>query len=95
MCPKTLRMMVLIRETWTRAMLWRYAYRNIYLLKHIYLLNIHTKVIVVYHILNTKIEYFIIFLYSIWSNVKVLRCFTHVFSRYIFICLKASHVHAL
>ena len=22
-------MMVLIRETWTRAMLWRYAYRNI------------------------------------------------------------------
>ena len=43
-------MMVLIRETWTRAMLWRYAYRNIYLLKHIYLLNIHTKVIVVLYI---------------------------------------------
>ena len=28
-CPKTLCMTVLIRETWTRAMLWRYAlFRN-------------------------------------------------------------------
>ena len=61
MCPKTLRMMVLIRETWTRAMLWRYAYRNIYLLKHIYLLNIHTKVIVVLYIKYEGIIFLYIF----------------------------------